>query len=72
MIEYTMVHVSCDGPSFLDLGDPLVEVADEEGSNSKATKSDGPDNPAIDAPHSADSPSNAPGSESAPLSPSAS
>ena len=27
MIEYTMVHAWCEGPSFLDLGDPLVEVA---------------------------------------------
>src|SRR3954470_15606158 len=41
MIEYTMVHAWCDGPSFLDLGDPLVEVADEEGADREATESDG-------------------------------
>ena len=72
MIEYTMVHAWCDGPSVLDLGDPLIEFADEEGGNSEATESDDPDDPATDAPHSADAPSNAPSSESAPPSSSAS
>ena len=70
MIEYTMVHTWCEGPSFLDLGDPLVEVADEEGGDSEATESDDPDDPAADAPHPADAPST-PGSENAPPSSSA-
>ena len=66
MIEYTMVHAWCEGPSFLDLGDPLVEVAVEEGGDSEATKSDDLDDPAPDAPHPADAPSTAPGSDNAP------
>ena len=65
MIEYTMVHAWCEGPSFLDLGDPLVEVPAEEGSDSEATESDDPDDPAAYAPHPADVPST-PGSENAP------
>ena len=72
MIEYTMVHAWCDGPSFLDLSDPLVEVADEEGGDSEGTESDGLDDPATDAPDSANAPSDAPGSKGAPPSPSAS
>ena len=65
MIEYTMVHAWCEGPSFLELGDPLVEVPAEEGGDSEATESDDPDDPAVDAPHPADAPST-PGSENAP------
>ena len=71
MIEYTMVHAWCDGPSFLDLGDPPVEVADEESGDSEATESNDLDDPATDAPHPADAPSSIPGSESAPPSSSA-
>src|SRR3954469_4209220 len=26
MVEYTLVHAWCDGPSFLDLGEPLAEA----------------------------------------------
>ena len=62
MSEYTMVHAWCEGPSFLDLGAPLIDVAAEEGGDSEATESD---DPATDAPHPADAPST-PGSENAP------
>ena len=62
MGEYAFVNAWCDGPSFIDLGEPLAEVADDEGADSEATKSDDAADSATDAPDSANAPDDAPSS----------